>query len=162
MKTCLLCTSRPDVGAFYLHELKSLFHDTISFRLFISKSNSPLDINTIADIVLVTNTDQVQYIQPFMHPNTTLINLNFSYPLDQIQALQRYPKGTKAKLYFSFPMMRRNIRGLFYENNIHNFIYVDYPDPTFDLLIIDNLTLPPYPDAPEIFSIGERRIAFST
>ena len=162
MKTCLLCTSRPDVGAFYLHELKSIFHDTISFKLFISKSNSPPDINTIADIILVTNTDQVQYVQPFMHPNTTLINLNFSYPLDQIQALQRYPKGTKVKLYFSFPMMRRNIRGLFYENNIHNFIYVDYSDPTFDLLIIDNLTLSPYPDAPEIFSIGQRRIAFST
>lgn len=116
-----------------------------------------------ADIALVTNPEQVQYIRHMLRPNTRIISIDFSYSLKNIEKLNAFPAQTRVKLHASFPSVRKNMIRLFYEQKINDMIWVDENDEgPFYLLVIDNLSSKPFPEASQTLYLGQRKISFNT
>lgn len=170
MKKVVLYSLRQDVGAHYVQDLQLLFGGKVELGLCalgsLAQDDADIDIppqGRPTDIALVTNPEQVRHIRRQLHAGSYIVSVDFSYSLQNIERLRAYPDGTRARLTTAYPNVRKNLIRLFYEQGIHNLIWVDeHSSAPFDLLVIDNLSPRPLPAAPQVANLGRRNIAFST
>lgn len=165
MNKLVLFSYREEVGKHYMTHLQKLFSGVMNLQLYsLEAQPHPEEVPEYpADIALMTTPEPLHLFRRMFRPNTSIISLDFSYSLENIEKLKSYPTGTRVKLHASFPSVRKNMIRLFYEQGISDLVWVDEKDEgPFDLLVIDNLSSKPFPEARQVLDLGQRKISFNT
>ena len=173
MKTMLLVTKRKSVQEMYQAELEKVFGGRLRILPCVHPDDG-MDFSSEsgiaqADIVLITNPYSFPWARRQMRPDAQIINLNFSFAREKLEALKRFPVGTEALACFNFYSSAHQAVYALYEAGVTNLnLYVHYPgNPNLkgkhvDLAIISGVTDDIPPDIPQIFDMGPRKISLTT
>lgn len=163
MKNIYILCTRQEVGNTYLKDLQNLFSGMIHMRC-LSVKEPPADRAQIppADLVLVTNPDQVGFFADLMVSSTYIISVDFGYSLKSISQLRALPMGTRAMLGTSFAHIQKSLLRIFFEQGINQVVWVDGEDSDYDVLIADNLTIVDPNETHPILYLSGRRLSFQT
>ena len=173
MKTMLLVTKRKSVQEMYQAELEKVFGGRLRILPCVHPDDG-MDFSSEsgiaqADIVLITNPYSFPWARRQMRPDAQIINLNFSFAREKLEALKRFPVGTEALACFNFYSSAHQAVYALYEAGVTNLnLYVHYPgNPNLkgkhvDLAIISGVTDDIPPDIPQIFDMGPRKISLTS
>lgn len=173
MKTMLLVTKRKSVQEMYRAELEKVFGGRLRIQPCVHPSDGT-DFSSEsgiaqADIVLITNPYSFPWARRQMRPDAQIINLNFSFAREKLEALKRFPVGTEALACFNFYSSAHQAVYALYEAGVTNLnLYVHYPgNPNLrgkhvDLAIISGPTDDIPPGIPQVFDMGPRKISLTT
>ena len=124
MKTMLLVTKRKSVQEMYRAELEKVFGGRLRIQPCVHPSDGT-DFSSEsgiaqADIVLITNPYSFPWARRQMRPDAQIINLNFSFAREKLEALKRFPVGTEALACFNFYSSAHQAVYALYEAGVTN------------------------------------------
>lgn len=173
MKTVVLVAKRKSVCDMYLRELETVFRDRLRFVPYLHANDAmefePDSGVDQADIVLITNPYSFPRARRLMKPGAHIINLNFSFSREKVDALRILPDGTQALACFNYYSSAHQAVSALYEAGLSNLnLYIHYPGnrnlvgQKMDLALTSGSTDEIPEGIPRVFDLGERRVSLST
>ena len=106
MKTVLLVSKQRSVQQMYYQQLDDIFRGYLTIRPCAPTEESedlPADSGIEqADIILITNPYSFPYARRQTRPDASIINLEFSFAKDRVEALKQFPVGTETLACFNW------------------------------------------------------------
>lgn len=173
MKTLLLVTKRRSVWDMYDAELAGLFTGYLNIIPYIHADDS-LEFSADsgverADLVVITNPYSFPLARRRMHGGAKIINLDFAFAKERVEALKHFPEGTQALACFNYYSSAHQAVTALYGAGVANLnLYVHYPgnrnllNQRMDLAIISGQTDSVPEGIPQVFDLGPRKVALST
>ena len=173
MKTLLLVTKRRAVQEMYYEELVKVFGERLNI-LPCGQSDDGTDFTSDsgiaqADIVLITNPYSFPLARRQMRPDAQIINLNFSFSRDKVDALKLFPVGTEALACFNYYSSAHQAVNALYEAGVTNLnLYVNYPGnrnlnkKRIGLAIVSGKTDQVPDGVTRVFDLGPRKLSLTT
>lgn len=173
MKTMLLVTKRKSVQEMYYNELVKIFDGYLNIQPCV-RPDDRLDFTeesgiAQADIVLITNPYSFPRARRQMRKDAAIINLNFSFAKEKVEALKNFPVGTEALACFNYYSSAHQAVNALYEAGVTNLnLYVNYPDnhnltdKKIDLVITAGQTDQIPTGIPQSYDLGYRKVSLTT
>lgn len=173
MKTVLLVSKQRSVQQMYYQQLDDIFRGYLTIRPCAPAEESedlPADSGIEqADIILITNPYSFPYARRQTRPDASIINLEFSFAKDRVEALKQFPVGTETLACFNWYSSAHQAVTTLYAAGVSNLnLYIHYPgnqnltDKTIDLAVISGATREIPPGIPQVFDLGERKVSLTT
>lgn len=172
MKQLTIVTTRHEIGKMYAEEVTAIFKGYLKIDHYSLKKDfmdlSKRYLLTTADIILITAPDNFALIRSFVQKECPIIDLEYTYCLESVQALHNYPEDTKALICMVSPEVSRKTASMLYEAGLKNLILQVYtPDRSpketgYDLAIVSEHSSIVPDGIKNIFSLGRRKIALPT
>lgn len=173
LKTLLLVTKRRAIQDMYRAELNKVFGRHLNIIPCVHPDDGE-DFSADsgiaqADVVLITNPYSFPRARRQMRQDAAIINLNFAFAKERVEALKAYPVGTEALACFNYYSSAHQTVNALYAAGVTNLnLYVHYPgnrnltDKRIDLAIISGQTDSIPEGIPHVFDLGERKLSLTT
>ncbi|NCB64159.1 MAG: PAS domain-containing protein, partial [Clostridia bacterium] len=173
MKTLLLVAKRRAVWDMYYRELETIFHGYLNIIPYLHEDDgqefSPDSGIERADLVLITNPYSFPRARRRMREDAKIINLDFAFSKERVEALKEFPVGTEALVCFNFYSTAHQAVNALYAAGVTNLnLYIHYPGnqnvvgKRMELAVVSNGADDIPPEIPRVFDLGARKIAMST
>lgn len=173
MKTMLLVTKRRSVQEMYHAELEKVFGQYLNILPCVQPDDeSDFSVESgidHADLVLITNPYSFPRARRQMRPDAPIINLNFAFAKEKVEALKQFPVGTEALACFNYYSSAHHAVNALYEAGVTNLnLYIHYPGnrnltgKQIHLAITAGATDEIPVGIPHRFDLGDRKIALTT
>ena len=172
MMTLLLVTKMPEVQQLYFEDLNEVFGGYLDIQLCAHADElAPFERSSgisQADIVLITNPYPFPQARRQMKPTAQIVNLDFTFQKEKVEALRRFPVGTEALVCTPFYSTSHQIVRTLYESGVTNLnLYIDYREnPNISgkqfSLALTEWGRPHPPEIPHHFDLGIPKLALPT
>ena len=132
MKTMLLVTKRKSVQDMYYAELDKVFGGYLDIQPCVQPDDG-VDFSaesgiSQADIVLITNPYSFPRARRLMKAGAHIVNLNFTFTKEKVDALRALPEGTQTLACFNYYSSAHQAVNALYEAGVANLnLYIHYP-----------------------------------
>ena len=173
VKTLLLVAKLKPVWEMYDRELSQIFEGYLNIIPYLHTGDgeefAPDSGVEEADLVVITNPYSFPQARRRMGANAKIINLEFAFSKERVEALKAFPVGTEALACFNFYSTAHQAVNALYAAGVTNLnLYVHYPGnrnlvgKRIDLAVVSGRTEELPPGIPQVFDLGPRKLSLST
>lgn len=172
MKQLTIVTTRKEIGMMYAAEITDVFQGYLQINHY-SFEHDFMDLSkryllSTADVILMTTPNNFALIRQYVPKECHVIDLEYTYCLENIRPLRDYSEDTKALICMVSPEVSRKTASMLYEAGLKNLtLHVYNPDhysleASYDLAIVSEASSIVPDNIKNIFSLGRRKIAMPT
>lgn len=171
MKTLLFVGKDVESNVNYIRELKRIFSGYLQIEYCYEAEQNRVGEDMIrkADIILLTNPYSLPQARQYLKKDSKIINMNFTFKRELVEALKRFPVGTEALVCFKYYSDAHQAAFTLYELGVNNLnLYINYENnknlinKTMDIAIVNRDTNCASDGIPIYFDIGSLSIAVAT